>query len=251
MEKNYGKEIIKEILERESKIWTYQELVKYVSKLTNKHPRTIKNWLRYYRKHAEEEGIVYKKYEEASLLYAKKYKNKIEDDIENYREEVKKEIEKQQDIIIEKWEELEDAFEYWLRYEIKRRLLTFEKDHYGLFIYRVGESEKLPLWRKLMEQIAIEENLDLKEIKNFIYSPDNIIEDIIKETSTAYNLNINKEIDDIRDYAGLGREIYSAIFDFLIYEENIIFLDAILNHPKKDIQKMAWKWFVYYKDKEE
>ena len=247
MEKNYGKEIIKEILEKEPRIWTYQELVKYASKLTNKNPRTIKNWLKYYWKHAEEEGIVYKKYEEASLLYAEKYKNEIEGDIENYKEEVKKEIKKQQDIIIEKMEELEDAFEYWLRYEIKIRLLTFEKDLYGLFIYRVGESEKLPLWKKLMEQIAKKQNLDLKEIKNFIYSSE--IEDIIKEISKKSKIPLF--IDEIRDYAYLGKELYPAIFDFLIYEENIIFLDAILNHPKKDIQKMAWKWFVYYKDKKE
>ena len=58
MEKNYGKEIIKEILEKEPRIWTYRQLVEYASKLANKSSRTIENWLSYYKQHGKEEGVV-------------------------------------------------------------------------------------------------------------------------------------------------------------------------------------------------
>lgn len=249
MERNYGKEIIKEILEKEPKIWGYLEIVNYIADLTGKSKRTIKRWLTYYREYGEKEGIIYRSEKEGSgrvrsWLYAKKFQGIIEEEISRYKQEIKEEITELQNEIRRKYIDLQESFEYWLRYEIKRKLYSLKKRTSSrLLDYEVGESKRLAAYRKKLKDMkeiekAIEEKLRNGEIS---------IEWI--SSSSGGNIRIINYENGKREHELENRlYIYEIYKGLLSYEDEILFLDAILTHSNIEIQKIAWKWFVEYKE---
>jgi len=207
------------------------DLVRYAAKIGDKSEPTVKNWLKQCEKYGTIYGIVYEKHPHETYLYAKKCEAIIYKGEEKIKQEIEKEIKKKQELIYEKKEEMGNAFEYWIRYEIKNKLYrrmtkTFphkspNSHYFGKYYF--GESKRIVVAKRIAETIS--KGLEEKSFE--------------KRMINGKEFDEKKFLEDEHDY----------FMDYLEMEDDIIFMDAILSHPDKEILKLAWKWFVSYEDK--
>ncbi len=228
-----GVPLIKKVLVEKCNKLRYSYLVEYLKERTGKSERTVKNWLEQCKKHGTTYGIVYEKHLHETYLYAEECQEIIHKDEEEFKHGIEMEIEKKQKSISEKKNEMGNAFEYWLRYMIKnilyRRItkafphksLTRNSHYFGKYYF--GERAIIAEAKRITEAIS----KDLKE-KTFV-----------KKMINGKEFDEKKFLENEYDY----------FMDYLEMEDDIIFMDAILSHPDKEIQEIAWKWFVYYEEK--
>lgn len=253
-----GKEIVREILEEEKRIWNATSLVRYIHERTGVSEESGWIYLRYYRRGKKgdkynktvKDGVIHVKKGKESLFYAEKYQQEIEKEMEivGFEDIINFKINKQQELINKNKEKFGGAFESWLRHKIKQSLDSFPDG----FKYEVEMSKKVPflvIELLSLENEKIEEllkyNGDYKDYRNFIsdilnnkHINENVKEDIITDLKEPQiDIKLLDEIT-IPDY------IKSEIEHLLWWEDEIIFMDAALTHPDEEIRKKAWELFI-------
>jgi len=257
-----GKEIVREILEEEKKIWNATSLVNYIHEKTGKCRETGWNYLRHYR-HGKKgdkynktvkDGVVHikkgNKRNSESLFYAEKYQQEIDKEMEivGFEDIINFKINKQQELINENKEKFGGAFENWLQHKIKQSLDSLPDG----FEYEVEMSKKVPflvIEFLSLENEKIEEllkyNRDYKDYRNFIsdilnnkHINEGVKRDLIADLKEP-QIDI-KLLDEIT----IPDDIKSEIEHLLWWEDEIVFIDAALTHPDEEIRKKAWELFI-------
>jgi len=209
-----GKEIIKEILDKEPKIWRCSDLLNRAMELTGRSDRTVKKWIVFYRDH-QNLGVLHFNEGKYSYYLSEKYKDLMEEryliiEIEKYLQKL---------VTNKKGELGTAAFDYWLKNLI-------QKCYYKIYSYRINKPETTIVNER--GETGKPFNL-LDELKFHTY----------KIGESYYNLH---ELDFIRKYDK----------DKLIEQCHVIphnILNAVLSHPDKEIKGKAWEYFTYYEEK--
>ena len=124
-----GKEIIKEILDKEPKIWRCGELRDHAVKLAGKDKRTVRGWITFYRDH-QDLGVLHFNEGKYSYYLSEKYEYLMEEP--HKIKKVEKDLQK---LITNKKEEFgggKEAFNHWLKNLI-------QKCYHTIYSYKINK----------------------------------------------------------------------------------------------------------------
>jgi len=213
-----GREIVRKILEEEAKIWNASQLVERISTMEEINEKTAyTKYINYYQE--DEKGNKKDYIIKEGVVYVRKGRSSL-----YYAEKYKEEIEKNLNIIEEK-----------IKLKIKENQKLIERKKKEL-------KDSFEYWLRYKIKLNINVigmfntnllNYTLGESKNIPY----------------YTERLKKAKEEEKEEYFRG--IYSREERVLFCKENYIFLDALLTHPVEEIRNLGWKWFIYYKEKEE
>jgi len=126
---NLDKDYVRVFLEKEQKPFNESVLVAKLHLVTEKHPRTIKGWLKFYREryHAgRSEGVIHQKYGREAFYYAEEHRDKIEKDYWEILPDAKIPLDEIQQNATNQKCDLGDAFPFWLKDHIKDHVYDLE-----------------------------------------------------------------------------------------------------------------------------
>lgn len=118
----YDRGYVVVFLEENMRPFNSNVLVERLVGITDRSPRTIRNWLRYYRDRMDRgdpDGVVYQRRGREVFYYAEVHRHHVEREHRGTLGRVIPEVKEQQRFLTEKKKELGAAFSPWLRGEVK------------------------------------------------------------------------------------------------------------------------------------